>query len=663
MADLKAILLNLQEHRKTLLVRAAKQAGNTSLKLNHQIKDHDTAIDLTIQAISGQLNQTVWEKEMQSLLISDTLRPERTSKIAVAPPFMVEGLPVDFIPRPGEMEPLVARLLNEQPEGPTAITTALRGAGGYGKTTLAKAICHDKRIRRIFSDGILWVTLGERPNVVGGVVKIYAQLTDQRPAFIDWEDAANSLAEALAEKRCLLVVDDVWHQSHLRPFLRGGPNCTRLVTTRDSSTLPLNSEQINVDAMRQHEAVALLGAGLEVILSLPLPEGKEPNTSLPLGRIEGELIALTTRLGEWPLLLKLANGVLRNRLQRGQTLSEAFDYLDRALDKKGLTAFDARQSEDRSQVVARTLGVSFELLDEEEYARYQELALFPEDVDVPVALLEKLWAATGDLDEIDAEALCDRLAQLSLLADLNLTTHTLRLHDVIRTYLIDQYDADNLQSLHSFFLDLHQPTEPSPLLPNPTSIIQDTKSLTWADLSPTDAYLWTHLLYHLLAAGRGEELVETVKELRYLVLKTHLFNPYSAELDLMAATAYDSNDDSLNRLSRNFIQNSHIFNRCESIPDLVVAVHSRLQHIEAIQIEVQQLAQLRPATRIEATYPLPDLPHPALVRTLSGHSDKVMDCTISKDGQKIVSASEDGTLKIWDMEGGKELLTLVWSQS
>ena len=49
-----------------------------------------------------------------------------------------------------------------------AITAALRGAGGYGKTTMARAICHNERIQEAFDDGILWVTLGENPGSLLG---------------------------------------------------------------------------------------------------------------------------------------------------------------------------------------------------------------------------------------------------------------------------------------------------------------------------------------------------------------------------------------------------------------------------------------------------------------------------------------------------------------
>jgi hypothetical protein len=62
-------------------------------------------------------------------------------------PFMVADLPEHFVPRPEEFDRLCTWLLDKEREEPIAITAALRGAGGYGKTTLAKALCHNPAIQ------------------------------------------------------------------------------------------------------------------------------------------------------------------------------------------------------------------------------------------------------------------------------------------------------------------------------------------------------------------------------------------------------------------------------------------------------------------------------------------------------------------------------------
>lgn len=45
--------------------------------------------------------------------------------------------------------------------------------------------------------------------------------------------------------------------------------------------------------------------------------------------------------------------------------------------------------------------------------------------------------------------------------------------------------------------------------------------------------------------------------------------------------------------------------------------------------------------------------------TLVGHTDEVLDCAFSPDGTRVVSASADGTLKLWDVQTGVELATFT----
>src|SRR6185503_837382 len=135
---------------------------------------------------------------------------------------------------------------------------------------------------------------------------------------------------------------------------------------------------------------------------------------------------------------------------------DAVNWVNKALAKRGLTYFDATNSDERHQAVAKTIEVSLDLLTPKERERYSELAIFPEDVEIPLSTLEKLWAKTGGFDEFDTEELCSRLNRFSLLWNYDANQRRIRLHDVVRKFLIQQ-QGDKLPSSHAQLLDAHRP--------------------------------------------------------------------------------------------------------------------------------------------------------------------------------------------------------------
>jgi hypothetical protein len=180
-------------------------------------------------------------------------------------PYMSGELPDDFVLRPEEYGRLKEAVLSAGSDATIGITTALQGAGGYGKTALANALCRDPDDRFEFTDGILRVEIGkERNHVTGLIVDLIEKLDPnaRRPGFQDVETAAEHLGELIGEARLLLVIDDVWRESQLRPSLRGGPNCVRLVTTRLPHVLPKTYKAIDVDEMRAEEALSLISSNL-----------------------------------------------------------------------------------------------------------------------------------------------------------------------------------------------------------------------------------------------------------------------------------------------------------------------------------------------------------------------------------------------------------------
>ena len=313
--------------------------------------------------------------ESRDRLILGLRGPAREKRV----PFMADPLPSGFVERPEKFAEIKKKLLDAQGE-PVAITAALRGAGGFGKTALANALCHDPEIQEAFSDGILRVVLGEKPeDLVGCIAGLIEIVTGTRPGVTHLEEAKTRFAEALDDRRCLLVIDDAWRGQDLALFLHRGPRdqTTRLITTRDDRVLPVEAERVAVDAMTSDQALAMLMRGLP----------SETPASL-----QARLAALTLQLGEWPLLLGLANGVLRARTARGSSLEGALSYAERALAQRGLAAaFSAQDRAARRSTAWGTLEVSLGELSEAERTRFAELAVFVEDAEIPTDAALGLW--------------------------------------------------------------------------------------------------------------------------------------------------------------------------------------------------------------------------------------------------------------------------------
>jgi hypothetical protein len=239
-------------------------------------------------------------------------------------PFLIPALPDDFVPRPREFEQLLAHLCNTS-HTPIAITTALAGESGFGKTTLAKSCCHDARVHAAFPSGMLWVEVGQEPDTLVGKIEeliLHLSGSQRRKILTDLNAATSQLAQVIGERRLLLVIDDVWDSTHLQLFLQGAPYCTRLVTTHLPHILPTTARVVSVNAMEQEEALALLSFGL-------------PDTDAHTGTLR----KLARLLGERALLIKLVNRALREQVSVGSRLSDALDFVTERLAAEGINAF------------------------------------------------------------------------------------------------------------------------------------------------------------------------------------------------------------------------------------------------------------------------------------------------------------------------------------
>jgi WD40 repeat protein len=526
-----------------------------------------------------------------------------------------------FIDRPQEFSDLQQHLLDESGDA-VAVTVALLGAGGFGKTALATHLCRSSEIRDAFYDGILWATLGEAPgDPVAALADLTELLTDKRPGVSGLPAAQEALADALDDRRCLLVIDDAWQSIALRPFLHRGQRdqTARLITTRDDRVLPdAGVHRIAIGAMQPTESSAFLRRGLSASDVDPMAQA---------------LDALANRLSHWPLLLELANALLRRRLKNGQALGAAVADLDRALDSKGLSkAFPVDDAGDRRRTAAGTLAISIEHLPSGEDQRcFQQLGVFVEDVDVTITSAAALWA----IDDYDATAVCVRLNDLSLLSRFDLDRGVLQLQDVVRRILREQLGADGMRKLHNALIDAwHRGCGGE-----------------WAQLR--DDYALRYLPAHLLAADRGRALDALLLDPRWIEAKLRAIN---AQALLADYRVYARDPASAARLVGRALELA-AGARALDAAQLPGQLLGRLAPDDASGLEAC-LASAREQVPTGALEPVwPSLTPPgAEVRRLEGHKADITGMATLDDGT-VVSCGFDGTLLLWDMTPGSESRT------
>ncbi|XXY54588.1 AAA family ATPase [Sorangium sp. So ce269] len=167
-------------------------------------------------------------------------------------------------------------------------------------------------------------------------------------------------------------------------------------------------------------------------------------------------------------------------------------------------------------------------------------------------------------------------------------------------------------------------------------------------------YAARHAIAHAIAAGEREKARGLCRDLGLLEGLCREDGPAALE-ETLRLGAKELEDGELDLLHRAVRAESHWLREApEALPELV---YNRLR---SAGWEAERIAR---TLRFARGLPTIRLRHPVRMwtgeeRTLSGHSETVTACAVSPDGQRIVSASWDRTLKVWDLASGKLLSTL-----
>lgn len=170
----------------------------------------------------------------------------------------------DFVGRE-ELLTRASRLLapSDTTNPPTVVPVViLTGLPGVGKTTAATHLAH--RLRGTFPDGHLYVQLdsARRPRRASAVVLADLLLSLGVPgsAIPGAEPQRAALFRSkLADRRVLVVLDDVMDTSQIQSLLPGGGGCAVLITSRARLTVIPGAHLLDVEPLDDTDGRALLG--------------------------------------------------------------------------------------------------------------------------------------------------------------------------------------------------------------------------------------------------------------------------------------------------------------------------------------------------------------------------------------------------------------------
>jgi len=187
---------------------------------------------------------------------------------------------------------------------------------------------------------------------------------------------------------------------------------------------------------------------------------------------------------------------------------------------------------------------------------------------------------------------------------------------------------------------------------------------TWPTPAEATArrYALHHALLHRAEAGEWADLWRIAADTRFLETKCRELGVHEAEADVTRAAARctTSSDDTLPRrlgeLSRALLRESHWL---RAAPEATAALlWNRLRRSGWTASAIDQQLQIPAEPAFLRVRHVATRESPALLRDLVGHSASVLACAVTADGGRAVSASADGTLKIWDTATGHALATL-----
>ncbi len=393
----------------------------------------------------------------------------------------VPRVPSPFHGRATETDRLRKRLVHDwslkTSDGPDSRITVVTGMAGIGKSLLVAATVQMPEVRRSFPDGIYWMDLHHDSDALGALRRIGLALGDQSAeTYSTVIEARAKLANVIATRRCLIVLDNIWDTGLLESMNSSGTTGVHVVATAQLRQIfaSTGAVEINLIPLEYVDSLGLLASWAGIARE------ELPSAAKDLAR---ECHGL-------PLALSIIGAMLRVRDGSAAADASKYESILTAL-RAGSTSVAQRMPNYEHASVDRALLVGYRALTELDQARFIDLCVFPADA-VPIAVVRLWWQDIG-LPNEETDLVLMRLFDRSLIQLQD--GGTLRLHDMQRSFLLRQCEA--VHGLHARLI--------SSLARVVGGEHGDMQSTSVGGDDTLHAYARQHLVYHLRNSGLPPE--------------------------------------------------------------------------------------------------------------------------------------------------------------
>ena len=349
--------------------------------------------------------------------------------------------PANYIPRLEIINEISKVIVDDSSDDDPTVcigtTVTIRGIGGIGKSTLAKALCYHPPVKKYFTHGFLWISLTPPCLSPEAILRdVYNRLTNDS-VTCSYPLLKDRIRLFFSNFPCKLLVifDDVVDAEDVEEYVEVFSSCKTILTTREKDIdIKIPSKKcFDIGPMKTFEAVQILTWRIPQLATLSANDADK-------------IQELAKDLYYWPLLLSLVRGQLSIHCTAWeQSPTTAILNVREKLQDKGLTAFDPQYIK-KDNAVKASINASLELLtNNEKYVLFHVVS----GIGIGSCVLKVCVFKISNFSSEEFDKLIKNIWSHGLISvrkimlPPNAVAHPcIEIHDIIAQYIIEEMPYD-----------------------------------------------------------------------------------------------------------------------------------------------------------------------------------------------------------------------------